>query len=209
MSNNISQVPQLLLSDEQLDGLLEQMVRLKPFERDYVRSGRAYPGEAEANAILRYFAISSRRSRERAIISRSFDTLRLIEYAVQRRHVKEIERLTKKDAPGALERVVLRQTMTVGWRDEGLVVEPKTEAGLAALGILLLANKRLLTRIRICAHCKRWFYARFKHQMFCADGNTKCQWNHYHSPEWRKKHREQNRKHQRAYRERTFGKRSR
>jgi hypothetical protein len=57
------------------------------------------------------------------------------------------------------------------------------EASEAVLQIGLLGQERLLWRVRQCVKCRRWFYARFKHQRFCS---TPCQQSHYReSPEWR------------------------
>ena len=89
----------------------------------------------------------------------------------------------------------------------GLAIRPTSDEGKAALAALILADESRLSRIRPCLHCRTWFYARQERQRFCSDRAKRCQWKHYHSPEWRKRNREQNRKHQRAYRERLFGKR--
>lgn len=91
--------------------------------------------------------------------------------------------------------------------NEGLVIPPDSAEGKAALAALLLERDRRLLRLRHCLNCSDWFYARFERQLFCSNPQKNCQWNHYHSPQWRKKHREQNRKHQRAYRQRTFKRR--
>lgn len=83
---------------------------------------------------------------------------------------------------------------------DGLLLQPTTPEGEAAVALLVLVQKVSLDRMRRCRRCRTWFYARFKHQQFCRDSKKKCQWNHYHSPEWRKKNRERNNQYQRAYR---------
>jgi hypothetical protein len=87
--------------------------------------------------------------------------------------------------------------------ERGLVIEPSTTRGKDAFALLSLGAKGKLNRVRKCAHCKGFFYARFNHQWFCS---KKCQWDHYHTPEWRKENRKRNRRHQRTYRETLFGK---
>jgi hypothetical protein len=88
----------------------------------------------------------------------------------------------------------------------GFVVEYATERIHALLALLELFERGKLARLKQCLHCKEYFYARFKHQKFCADSETNCQWEHYHTAVWRKQHRERNRKHQSKFRERLFPK---
>jgi hypothetical protein len=90
-----------------------------------------------------------------------------------------------------------------GIHEKGLVIQPTTTRGKDAFALLSLGAKGKLNRIRKCTHCKRHLYARFNHQWFCS---KKCQWDHYHSPEWRRQNRESNKRHQRNYRDRYFGK---
>lgn len=89
-------------------------------------------------------------------------------------------------------------------RDGVAILHPTTLEGRIAQAVLLLEAKEQIGRIKKCLHCAEWFYARFKHQQFCPDAAKRCQWNHYHSPEWRKKNRERNRKHQKEFRDRLF-----
>lgn len=100
-------------------------------------------------------------------------------------------------------RVKKRKLVVHGIHEKGLVIAPSTTQGKDAFALLSLGAKGKLNRVRTCGHCKRFLYARFNHQWFCS---KKCQWDHYHTAEWRKKNREQNRRHQRAYRETYFGK---
>jgi hypothetical protein len=66
----------------------------------------------------------------------------------------------------------------------------------AVLQIALLGGEGLLSRVRRCDACGRWFYARFRHQDFCK---TRCQQTHYkRSPDWR----EHRRKYMQSYRRR-------
>lgn len=89
----------------------------------------------------------------------------------------------------------------------GWVPRPTSDEGKAALAFLVLSDESRSSRVRRCLHCGTWFYARQERQRFCSDRAKRCQWKHYHSPEWRKRNREPNRKHQREYRERLYGKR--
>jgi hypothetical protein len=69
--------------------------------------------------------------------------------------------------------------------------------GAAIQLILDLARAGYLTRLRRCQCCRKWLYARFKHQGYCS---TKCQQKHYsQSPDWKAKRRDYMRK----YRQRT------
>lgn len=54
--------------------------------------------------------------------------------------------------------------------------------------IVRLGERGLLARVRTCAKCGRWFYAKFNHQRFCG---KKCQLQHYQtSEEWKARRRE-------------------
>ena len=50
--------------------------------------------------------------------------------------------------------------------------------GEAVMHIARLAEGNLLNRVRECDECKRWFYARFRHQRNCS---TPCQQAHFRS----------------------------
>jgi len=52
--------------------------------------------------------------------------------------------------------------------------------------ILKLTEVGDLTRLRRCAQCQKWLYARFRHQTFCS---TKCQQKNYTQTEEWKEHR--------------------
>src|ERR1700735_427559 len=99
--------------------------------------------------------------------------------------------------------VKTRKRVVHGIHEKGLVIEPSTTRGKDAFALLSLGAKGQLNRVRKCGHCKRFLYARFNHQWFCS---KKCQWDHYHTPEWRKENRELNRRDQGRSRERLFGK---
>jgi hypothetical protein len=54
--------------------------------------------------------------------------------------------------------------------------------------IVRLGERGLLGRVRECARCTKWFYAKFNHQRFCG---KKCQLQHYQtSEEWKSRRRE-------------------
>ncbi len=68
--------------------------------------------------------------------------------------------------------------------------------------IVRLAEQGLFNRVRQCRSCKRWIYARFRHQGFCS---TACQQKHRRSDErWKAQHRE----YMRQYRRKMFPARS-
>jgi hypothetical protein len=70
--------------------------------------------------------------------------------------------------------------------------------GMALRMILDFARAGYLNRLRRCLHCRKWLYAKFRHQDFCS---TKCQQKHYAiSPEWRAKRRD----YMRRYRNRFY-----
>ena len=70
--------------------------------------------------------------------------------------------------------------------------------GIALRLILDFAKAGHLNRFRRCLHCRKWLYAKFRHQDFCCTG---CQQKHYaKSPEWRAKRRD----YMREYRRRTM-----
>lgn len=53
--------------------------------------------------------------------------------------------------------------------------------------ILKVTQAGDLTRLRRCILCKKWLYARFRHQVFCS---TKCQQESYTlTPEWKERRR--------------------
>jgi hypothetical protein len=67
------------------------------------------------------------------------------------------------------------------------------KAEAAALNaVLSLASQGLLTRVRKCQQCKRWFFARFDTQHSC---DVKCRVKFAQSsPEWKQEHNEKRRK---------------
>lgn len=60
--------------------------------------------------------------------------------------------------------------------------------GMALRMILDFARAGSLNRLRRCLHCRKWLYAKFRHQDYCS---TKCQQKHYaKSLEWKAKRRD-------------------
>jgi hypothetical protein len=56
------------------------------------------------------------------------------------------------------------------------------------LAIVRLGERGLLSRIRLCKRCTRWFFAKFNHQRFCQ---VRCQVLHYQTGEyWKQRRRE-------------------
>jgi hypothetical protein len=178
-----------------------------PFE-EFRSAKRRYPGEGEGNYLTAYL----NHSEPSAAFLKSLRVLQEVDQAKEKKDVATIRRLLKRGWAAAYRTfvdAVYRSTSKHPWNfdihESGVIVQPKTPEGKAALAAMLLQG--CLLRIRQCLHCGMWFYARFKSQKFCANPETKCQWNHYHSLEWRKKNRARNRSHQRKYREGLFGKR--
>lgn len=162
---------------------------------------RQYPGAREGSFLAGYLnQLSVRPQKQRAFrdlltalmqLERGVYSLR----ALERAYVKLTEKIDRQGSAHPIP------------TQNGLVIPPASDEGKAALAAVLLYRQIRLSSIRQCLHCGTWFYAHLERQRFCSDRAKRCQWRHYHSPEWRKRNRERNRKHQRAYRERLFGKR--
>ena len=175
---------------------------------------RHYPGEAEAMHIIRevstFSGLPPKGKRHEALLE-SLRILRGYEEASNTRNTRalaKVTRTTKAELERLRRTILSSRSFALGIQRQGLVVQPLTNRGITAFALLSLFEQQKVSRLRQCLHCHAWFYARFKHQQFCrnpSDPFSKCQWNHYHTPEWRRQHREQNKKHQRAYRQRTFG----
>jgi hypothetical protein len=76
------------------------------------------------------------------------------------------------------------------WRGDSAAAKPEGRLRMVASEALELLLKLTqigdLSRLRRCAHCQNWLYARFRHQTFCS---TKCQQKHYTQTEQWKEHR--------------------
>jgi hypothetical protein len=63
--------------------------------------------------------------------------------------------------------------------------------------IISLSRIGLHFRVRRCKNCTRWFFARFRHQLYCQE---KCQREHFRSSEeWKEKRRVYMRRYMRGY----------
>jgi len=227
MANEIRQVPRNVQLASQLKLLCPRMgekarARLQQeiesasqrkesaFPEDQGRK-RRYPGEAKANYLLSYFR--SKKTRQQQLLMRSLRSLREVEAAFKNGDVKAIHKLGPAGARAhsllnkALARLTRKQPFEATVNDAGLVLIPTTAESKAALAILLLNRSKRLNRLRKCLHCGEMFYARFPQQLFCGDAEKKCQWKHYHTPEWRKRNRDRNRRDQSEYRKRNQGRR--
>lgn len=178
-------------------------------------SKRHYPGEVQGSYLTEHFNSASHSRAKQNSLSESVYILQEIAVEMKRRSVpKNLGRLRERirfaeeylvdEALSGL-RKHFKNRWALGIHKDGLIVKPTTLEARAAMAALWLAENGRIDRVRQCLHCRAWFFARFKHQVFCRDRKKMCQWNHYHTPEWRRQHREQNKKHQRAYRQRTFG----
>lgn len=162
---------------------------------------RQYPGAEEGSFLAGYLnRISARPQKLRAFCRLLFPLMKFERGAFSLRGLHRVYvTLTKKiDRQGSAHPIPTQ---------DGLVIPPASDEGKAALAAVLLYRQFRLSCIRQCLHCGTWFYAHLERQRFCGNRAKRCQWKHYHSPGWRKRNRERNRKHQRAYRERLFGKR--
>lgn len=196
-----------------------QITHRLPLFPKMVDAKRKYPGEA-AGVYLSWYLENMRPSVARTLLKKMRPIMRFestiqktvmrFESTIPPKELEALKRAQRKliEASEALRRVAMNGRLEFeSFTPDGLLVRPGTLRGLAASAVLGLSSANLLNRLRRCTHCGAWFYARFGHQQFCNDPKKRCQWNHYHTPEWRKQHREQNRKHQRAFRQRVFGKR--
>jgi hypothetical protein len=168
-------------------------------------SKRKYPGEKEAEYLLAYLRQRRRFSAERAAFLKAF---RAWGRVVQAKDIDALKRLGRRRILNpyyAITRMVGKRMVTVGVGADGLVVQPKSLMGKAAVAVFALSKHLRFDRIRQCIHCGEWFFARFKSQKFCNDPRKKCRWKHNHSPEWRKRNRERNKLYQRKYRKELFG----
>jgi hypothetical protein len=221
MPNSTSQV-----QHEKVEVLLQrilgsELLRKLGLSKEEKPHGRRYPHEDHGHYLTECLNLLSHLPAKQRSLLESVRVLQEVARAQKNRDAAAIDRLRKAKkgmnfAYGYLVEAALsglrehtKNRWAIGLHDDGLIVEPTTSEARAAIGALLLEKNGRIDRIKRCLHCQSWFYARFKHQEFCRDLNKRCQWNHYHSPEWRRQHREQNKKHQRAYRDRIFGNRKR
>lgn len=171
---------------------------------------RQYPGAAEGTYLASYLNELSARPRTQKAFTDLVSPLQEFE-----QRMKQLMKGEPADRSGKmhterevwipyakLQKKIDRRGLARITKD-GSVVPPESSEGRAALAALLLYSEFRLTRVRRCLQCQKWFFAHIERQMFCGDLKKRCQWKHFHSPEWRRK----NREHQQQYRERIFGKR--
>ncbi len=177
---------------------------------------RRYPGETAGKYLSERLNQLSPTSIDRMALTAALIVLREYEKAEAKGDTTACERLLRRRgfrnprfwlkhlyATAGEQSSEKRRVLVHGIHEDGLVIAPSTTRGKDAFALLSLEAQGKLTRVLMCYQCKRFFYARFKHQGFCS---TKCQGDHYHSPEWRRQNRERNKRHQRKYRDRYFGK---
>jgi hypothetical protein len=171
---------------------------------------RRYPGAAEGTYLAAYLNELSGRPKAQKAFTELVSPLQKFE-----RRMKQLKKGERLDEPvdsyterdvwipyAKLQKKIDRRGLARITKD-GMVIPPESSEGKAALAALLLYGEFRLTRVRRCLQCKKWFFAHLERQMFCGDLKKRCQWKHFHSPEWRRK----NREHQQQYRDRVFGKR--
>jgi|ERR1035437_8769003 hypothetical protein len=84
------------------------------------------------------------------------------------------------------------------WSSKKFERHLRMDAGEALQIILKLTQIGCLTRLRHCAQCQKWLYARFRHQMYCSG---RCQQKNYTKSEQFKAHR---RRYMRDYYRKTY-----
>jgi hypothetical protein len=175
----------------------------------WMPSSRSFLGQAEGDRVAEYLNCLPRVGARRHPFLRSLSIHQEYLQAMRRQDKAAMCRLRKPGGGAhfayyslisAAKPKRLNQLQVTLTKDGLLILQPATPEGKAAVALLALIQKARVDRIRRCRRCRTWFYARFKHQQFCRDPKKKCQSRHYHSPEWRRKNRERNRKHQRDYR---------
>jgi hypothetical protein len=179
-------------------------------------SGRQYPGDTAGKYIVERLNRMSETSPYRTALFGGLLILRQYEEAEAKGDTVTRDQLLRRKgfrnpkfwwdllySTAAEPNVKKRKISIHGIHEKGLVIQPTTTRGKDAFALLSLGAKGKLNRVRRCSRCKDLFFARFSHQWFCS---KKCQWDHYHSPEWRRQNRERNKGHQRSYRDRYFGK---
>jgi hypothetical protein len=214
MANTIRQVHTPAQRDRALlNKMKADLERTKHPFSEARQASRRYPAEGAGKFLVEY--LNALPLPKRSVWLESLGVIQALAEAVKDHDAAAVHRLliAKRRMNFAYEYLVKTATPTSSLKrfaldvhEDGLIVHPETPSAKAALAVLVLEKKNRIDRVKRCLHCQLWFYARFKHQKFCADPTKKCQWDHYHSPEWRKKNRERNRRHQRRYRERYFGK---
>jgi len=176
------------------------------------QASRRYPAEGAGKFLVEY--LNALPLPKRSVWLESLGLIQALAEAVKNHDVAAVHRLltAKRGMKFAYEYLIKTAKVTSSLKrfaldvhEDGLIVHPETPSAIAALAVLVLEKKTRVDRVKKCLHCQLWFYARFKHQKFCADPTKKCQWDHYHTPEWRRLNRERNGRHQKAYRERNFG----
>lgn len=177
-----------------------------PNQTSQVHSGkRQYPGESEAEDIIAYLRLLVRQLKEGGddVIREEFkEFMKLIAPIIFSRRGESATLPMNDLVEEIVGEVVEHGSPKVSKR--GVQFEAVSPRGKATFALLRLVQDGRLDRLRKCDNCRILFYARFKHQRFCNEASKNCQWKYYHSPEWRKRNRERNLQHQRAYRKRLF-----
>ena len=167
------------------------------------QSKRKYPGEIQVTDLFAY--LESLRLTPREFIRFLGFLVPLMEWASapsRPRWDRNVQEAFDELRDEILGEIGAEQKLT--FRGGRVLAQPVSLRGKACFAVAQLLSEGNLGRIRLCRHCKKLFYGRFKHQAFCT---KTCQEADYHTPEWRKKNRERNKRHQREWRERLFGKR--
>jgi hypothetical protein len=163
---------------------------------------RSYFGDTDAAPVITWLNSNARPGGDRVEKLLELNGQRDVLHAEQRigSYLARLVRATKL----AVAPVLISVTPTRWQIDWRLVGRMGPAQGLAVIKLLHLADKGLLAQIRKCARreCHVWFFARFRHQLFCS---AKCQQQTFRAdPAWKKKHAEDMRRlrHQKRLQER-------
>jgi hypothetical protein len=184
----------------------------------YMHETRQYAGEKSANELLRWInSASANRPAIRLLVMMARERARTVEPVSPERVGRPLRALAipdklksrflkngfadryrqevADDINGLLSQYRLTPRLlgsvndrcwTVDWQSANKRVKPQEAAAL--LSLLGLASQGLLSRIRQCANCRQWFFARFEHKKF---DSKRCQQEAFRSkPERREKRRQ-------------------
>jgi hypothetical protein len=181
--------------------------RLKSLELP--RQPKQYPGEDEGGVVAALLQRFSRSRKKQEPLLEVLHSLQRLERACGKRNGRAIRRLVPDVLAKKIEKGLRRVQLLIWVNGSHLQLMPASLYGFFVQNVLTLFEMNRVSRIRQCGHCGTWFYARLVHQKFCNDPVKKCQWNDFHTSEYRsERYRQRNRRYQREYRKRNPGRRN-
>jgi hypothetical protein len=173
-------------------------------EEKRVEQRRIYAGEEEGRDLATWLNQCQERSGKRVAmlltLNRIFSKIEQAPKKTSPRDLKELvsslsgvpgaetaRRLFKELGPPKIRaHVEVKFQVSEAARRPYLVLAANDVEGTAVLHVLRLSANGILDRVRRCGYCRRWFFARFRHQQFCQE---KCQQKFYRSSKEWKAHR--------------------